>query len=465
MGFWAVLVDPHARELKAPNGGERGGSQARTPRERFRVPAGSHRTEELPVVPSGGALAVLTQAKLTHAPGGSELQAADGGLHAIEAFERSFAAIEDALSAVLERLGGVKRRLEHDADPEAGEIDTIGTHLAAVEQALAALPAGQYLVALDSKFEAIEARGNDVSTAVALMDERLAAVETAAWASKGIGERLHAEVSALSQSIARQRSEVANTVSEHLLEGLSAMDQSIAKRQADGAAAATRIYDRLERTEAALGASILALADRLSRGESEPIEAVIGPLLERMEAADEGMQQRHGQALATIGAMDGRLAQIEAGLMELGRTFLEPCDRLGRDFDQMQDNLLALNANQAAIATSMDMWREDTLADLGTIGGRLEAIERLSFRTAQVAEALALSMQDLHYLAAKNDAWRNRLSRFLFGGSGADRSAWSVAAESPSSRQNDFRDAFNRLVERLSINGTLRSIKRAIRPD
>jgi hypothetical protein len=446
---------------------------AAAPSQQAHLPAGGSEAEQSGF--SGGAepevwsapdraLAVLERTALVRGSYETEVAISVEGLRAIESFDRKFSAVEDALNAVIERLAGVEREFQGQAAREAGETDLISAHLAAVEQALAALPAGAYLREMDAKFEALESRSNDVATSVALMDERLAAVETATWAHKGLSERLHAEVSGLSESVARQRGEIVAAITEPVLQSISAVDAAMSQRIAEGVGAVSRISDRLMQVETALRSELEALSSSLGRRDQELAAAVGSPILDRIGSLESTLAQRHSDGVSALEALGERLAHIEAGFATLSRGSPESEAKLASEIERVHGELGTINSNQKTIASSMDLWREATSQDLGSINGRLEVLERLSARTAQFIEALVLSVQDLHHLATKAEERRNRLGKWLFGMDDAFTPSWKPGRISgPKTLPRTADDGGDEgEPSRMSLGGALRRLRKAI---
>jgi hypothetical protein len=308
-------------------------------------------------------------------------------LQAINGLERRLADFGQMLTGLGERLGTIERTLRDETEGHHNGFAAVSDRLGAVEQTLGGIQPERAIGAMESRLADIERQGIETGLLIAAADETLKAVAARATAepqrfdTQHLVQDLKAELSSVTAVLDHQRTDIISAISQTVRESLPV-----------GEPQALPILDIPEVRE---------------------IPQIIAKLT---------------QAETALGTLDGRVTTSSQSVThELGQLGLN----LNRELGQFHDNLIKLNVNQKTIAEGMDQWRLDTTADLGTLNGRLEELERTSAKMMQAQETLLASVQAVHRHATRWQDRRQRLRQALLGDGTRTRWFGNKKSETP----------------------------------
>ncbi len=274
-------------------------------------------------------------------------------LQSINVLERKLGDFEQVLSGLAERLSGIERGLQDGGRQNLNGLSAITERLGAVEQKLEGIQPEHPLGALEARLADIERQGIETGLLISAADETLKAISARASDEQNDVARLagdvRTELSGMSTALELQRTNIISAISQTVRESLP--------QQAPHAPLPPEVLSKIAQAETALG------------------------------------------------ALDGR---IDASGQALSREFGHLNISLNRELGQFHENLVKLNVNQKTIAEGMDQWRLDTTADLGTLNGRIEEVERTTAKMSDVQDTLQSSVE---YLYRRATRWRDHRER------------------------------------------------------
>jgi Clp amino terminal domain, pathogenicity island component len=160
-----------------------------------------------------------------------------------------------------------------------------------------------------------------------------------------------------------------------------------------------------------LNADFKALANTVGQASNAQGEAG-----ERIQALTSSFERQRGDLAASIGQpVTERLGALEKQLQGFGQRTLDLHAAHGKDLVELHEAMVKLNANQQALAGSLDQWRLENGTELGALGSRLDGMERTSLKPMQLLESLQANVQTLQRTTAKRDEQRSRFRTWLMG--------------------------------------------------
>lgn len=274
------------------------------------------------------------------------------------------------------------------------------------------------------------------------VDKRLTDISRS-WA--GLSDRLKGIEAAL---LARPHSQVEPA---RLIERMDTIEQVVLERASDSAAEAAKLSDRLKALEdgqaaqkvqalqlnAALAAEVnklataagqsgvervlpainerfQAMAATIERQKSELAGTLAQPVGERLTAIGAGLDARQQESIRALNGLGERVAAVERGLGIYVQKISEQASAYDQDLGKIEEELVKLSLGQSSVSGALDQWRQQS-GEIGIIGNRLAAIERLTARPAQMLEQLAAKVDDIYRQTAEKAAKRSAFYYWLFG--------------------------------------------------
>ncbi len=278
--------------------------------------------------------------------------------------------------------------------------------------------------------QAIEKRFVEMSRSSAVLNERLAGIERALQASSGEGAQYWTATSerlvSLESTLLAQSANAAGNDMARLVERLDTIEQVVVERGSSASDEATQLAGRLKAIEegqaaqkvqalqlnAALAAELSTLTATAAQnsGGSE----ALAQINERFQAIGAVLEQRQAENTRATASLAERIAAAERGMMGAAQKIAEQAG--GRDADQgkLHEALAKLSTQQAALFGGIDQVRQAS-SELGVIGNRLAAIERLTTRPAQIIDQLAEKIGAIHHHTAEKSEKRSHFYVWLFG--------------------------------------------------
>lgn len=357
---------------------------------------------------------------------------------------------------VLDRISQLERAVNNGLGEGARNWLAMGERLKAMEKAVAARPAevaplAPLLDRIDALQRTIAQRPAQPPLSFAPVLERIEAMErslaqrtVAAPVSlapvmeriealeRSIRERVAQPATAVSLSPVLERFvqleralearsvDAARSVGQ-LAERIGRVEEGLATQNTGLAEAATRISSEIRAVTAEFGTAEVGVVDRVQtllgtfgRERTELVAQVTQPVsevtsrLERSTQSIEGLRHAISQIATRITTLEGQISGMNERLQQSGST---------RDSDliELHDALVKIGGNQQTLATALDQWRLDTAGDLNVISTRVEQMEKVADKPAQMMQQLAAEVQSMHAMQLKREARKSRFRMWLFG--------------------------------------------------
>ena len=289
-------------------------------------------------------------------------------------------------SAMADRLGAVEMAIDKRLADLARNWNGLNDKLKSLEAAILSRPVDSAIepMRLIERLETIEQvvldRASDSAAEASKLAERLKALEDGQAAQKvqalQLNSALAAEVNKLVTAMSQQPG--------------------------------------VERMMPAINERFQALTATLERQRVELASALAQPVGERLTAIGAGLDARQQEGTRALTALAERIGAIERAVATYVQRVSEQSATFGQEVGKIQGDLTRLSTGQTAVASAVDQWRQQA-GELGIIGNRLAAIERLSSRPAQMIEQLAEKVDAMHRLTAEKAAKRSAFYYWLFG--------------------------------------------------
>ncbi len=191
---------------------------------------------------------------------------------------------------------------------------------------------------------------------------------------------------------------------------------------------------RIASAHEALVSGVRDLALSIEAQKAEITGAVVAPLSDRVEALALSGEQRHAETSDGLVRLTAGLETLEQVLDEHARLGEESQAAYTRELAQLGEALTKLNANQHALAASIDAFRQESLQVERALSTEIESLEKATAVPVAMLEQHSGTLLKMHKLTVERYYRRNRFWYWLFGTDDWVSASWAsqsakIAAE------------------------------------
>jgi len=331
----------------------------------------------------------------------------DGVVERLNAVEQSLRSRD---SEIARQLAGISERLAEidnlsgGAGLGAGEAGKIISRLDVIERSMREREGetGESLASVSERMKALERAINMQPEAVVDMtplEGRLSDIETALLSVDGGGAVRDPQLEA------------------QIEERLEALEQALATRL--GAIEQRLSADRAADTDtaAAVQAELKALASVVTTN-ANGAERIAANLQERLQEIGTVGQQSHSalaQVTGFVGPLGDRLSQLEVQSRQALQETAAARSDFVNELSDVHDAIMKLNANQHALAESIESTRKEEVTALGAVTHRLAALESGLNMPQEELNRLSGNLDKMYRVQIERYHRRNRFWFWLFG--------------------------------------------------
>jgi hypothetical protein len=192
--------------------------------------------------------------------------------------------------------------------------------------------------------------------------------------------------------------------------------------------------DKLTTSEswAYMGARIDVIEKQIGRQSKEVADAVSNVLLEHLIKTEESQGGQEGEARSS-GAGIERLAALETGIEAQLQRADEAARTHEHSLAEIYEALVKLGTNQQTLASNLNTWRVESSGDVSIISNRLEQMERTAQETLGRLDGQVQSLRQTVGGSSERRGWMG-FKRWLYGTTSVLSGAWRDDADAARQR-------------------------------
>ena len=267
----------------------------------------------------------------------------------IEKLDSRIDELQKAFSGIAERLSGMESHLQDGSSAQAGTLTAIVDRIGAVEGVIGKVNSGDALAAFDARLAGIEKQTSETTLLLQVADEQLSALASRITSPNANDDGLRNEISAISGTIDRQRTDILSAVSQSVRDGITTLDLKLDTQGEIGA--------RLLQTETAvtrLDGRVAESGQSLIRELNQFHENLVKINVNQQTIAA-GMDQWRSDTTADLTVLNDRLEDVERASTQVAQAQ-----------EAMQSSVQALHAWTTRWQTRRARWRQQLLGGIET---------------------------------------------------------------------------------------------------